>query len=195
MPGSPVMSTRASVGATRSMVGLDPLDRRALADDRREVRLLGIDDRLPHPPVLGLQRAAFERAAHGDEEAVEVGRLLDEVGRAEPGRFDGRLDRAVARDHNDGMPTSASPSASSTSMPVALRHLDVEQDEVVPPALRLLERLVPIDGLLDVVALVFEDVAEGAADAGLVVGDEDRWHGREGRSGERGVPEVRAAGL
>src|SRR5690606_14300454 len=52
--------------------GLDPADGRALAHDRREFGLLDVGDGLAHPPVLGSERAALERAADGDEEAVEV---------------------------------------------------------------------------------------------------------------------------
>ena len=183
VPGSPVMSTRASVGATRAMVawmrpmaGLSPTMGVRSTRASSRTSLLQAD-------VLDLELPARERAADRHEEPVEVRRLLEEVDRAELRRLDGRLDGPVARDHHDRDRGLGVVEGLEDLHAVPLRHLDVEQDEVDAALARARERLVAVDGLLDGVALELEDLAERAPDGGLVVGDEDgrgigQGHGR-----------------
>jgi hypothetical protein len=94
VPRSPVMSTVALDLAARAICSrslrigaLSPSKRRALA------RLL-----LEAPVLLG-ELGVLERTRERQEEAIGADRLLEEVVRAEPGRLDRDLDRALSAHH------------------------------------------------------------------------------------------------
>ena len=167
----------AGLGRGHALDGvLDAADGGALAQDRRQLRIGPLGDGLLHPAVLRLELAAVHRVADGEEEAVEVGRLLDKVEGAELRRLHRRLDRAVAGDHDDGELGELLAQGLQHLHPVALGHLHVEEDEVVAALAGLLQRGLPVGGLLHVEVLVLEDLAERPADARLVVYDQDGGH-------------------
>ena len=61
--------------------------------------------------------------------------------------------------------------------PVEVREVHVEQDDVGAEPVRRLDRRVPVLGLAhDHVAVELEDAPGAAAEAGVVVDDEDRGH-------------------
>ena len=98
--------------------------RAALADRRDQRR---------HERAAGLPAIApgIERALDRAQELGERQRLLDEIERAEPRRFDRGLDRAVARHHHDraGGAVRLRPFAQQRDA-VGVRHPDVQQHEV-----------------------------------------------------------------
>ncbi len=131
------------------------------------------------------RRAAVEGVADGDEQAVEVGRLLDEVERPAPRRLDGGLDGAVAGDHDDRRLRHLVGGDAEDVETVHLGHLDVEEREVVAALAQHRDRRLAVFGLLDVVVFVLENLAQGAADRALVVDDEDGGHRGRRDEGER----------
>ena len=100
--------------------------------------------------------------------------LFQEIEGPELGRFDGRLDGALARDHDDLGDEGPLPDLRQDLEAAAARHPDVEQDEVdadrVPEHL---EAVLAGRGLEVLVALVLEDHLQGFPDPLLVVDDED----------------------
>ena len=92
VPFSPVISTRAGVGATFSILSINARMRERLADD-----LVARLESSAEPRVLLLQVQVLQRVAQRDEDAVGVERLLEKVVRAELRRLDRRLDRARGR--------------------------------------------------------------------------------------------------
>ena len=98
------------------------LHRVRLAEDARRVLAAQLE-------VLALELGVLERVARQQEHAVAVERLLEEVVRALLGRLDRRLDRAVARDHDDGQVGAALDDVAQDLHAVAAGHLDVEEDE------------------------------------------------------------------
>jgi hypothetical protein len=133
----------------------------------------------PQPPVLLGEALLAERVPRGDQDALAVGRLLDEVEGAQLHRLHRRLHRAVAGEDNDGRRAVLLLQLLQDLEPVHLGHLDVEEHEVRRLLLGELEPHRPVRGEEDLVALVLEDHLEGRADGVLVVDDEDpRLHGR-----------------
>ena len=87
------------------------------------------------PRHFGAQRLAFERVADGRFErrfadAVGVAGLQDVVGRAQPDRFDDRLRRLPARQHDDLGRGLRLPDRPQCLDSVQVRHQDVEQDDI-----------------------------------------------------------------
>ncbi len=92
-----------------------------------------------------------------EQDPVGIDRFLDEVERAEPRRLDGRLDRAVSRNDDDGELRLGLVEAREHLHPVHPRHLDVEENEIDELVLRLAERLEAVLGENDAVPLVLEE--------------------------------------
>jgi hypothetical protein len=104
-------------------------------------------DALAQPRVLLGELHVLERVAQQHQDAVGVERLLEDVVGAELGRLDGRLDRRVPADHDDGRSRVVLAEQLQRLEPVHAGHLDVEEDEV------RLELLVQHDPLRRVVAV------------------------------------------
>ena len=122
---------------------------------------------------LALQGDVGQRVADGEQHAVGVERLLEEVVGAELGGLDRRLDRAVTRDHDDDRVRVLLAQLLQHLEPVESRHLDVEQHQVRPALAVEAERLVAGAGLQHLVALVVEQLLQRGADARLIVHHED----------------------
>ena len=136
-------------------------DRRDQRRDQRAVRLA--------PALAGL-----ERALRGPQQLRDRERLLHEVEGAEPGRLDRRLDRAVAREHDDRAVQRVLlvPLAQQRDA-VHVGHPDVEQHEVGLLARGRAARGSRVGRDLDLVALFREDFREQPPDVSLVVDDQN----------------------
>ena len=120
-----------------------------------------------------------ERVAGGDQDALALRGLLDEVPGPELHRLDRGLDRPVAgQDHHRGRGVPLLEPLQDLE-PVHLRHLDVEEDEVRRLLLGDLQPHRAARGEEHLVPLVLEDHLEGGADRVVVVDDEHPGlHGR-----------------
>ena len=125
VPFSPVISTRAAVGPTRSTSVEDFLER--LAVPRHPVP--GVGHRA-QPLVLGGELALGQRVAQGNQQPVGVERLLQEIEGAALGRLHRGRDRAVARDHHHERRRVLLAQPGQRLQPVQPGHLHVEQDQV-----------------------------------------------------------------
>jgi hypothetical protein len=140
----------------------------------------GVAERLAEAGVFVGEVGVFERVLEEEEHAVGVERLLEEVVGAGLGGFDGRLDRAVAGDHDDRGARVELAQAPEGVEAVHPGHLDVEEDEVRAEAVVLRDAFGGARGGADLVAFVLEELAECGADAGFVVDDEDASGGGGG---------------
>ena len=166
--------------------------RARLADDqhRRLVRgdLLGLLAQRVHRAALADRRdqrrhqrasrlaaiaSGIERALDGAQELGERQRLLDEVERAEPRRFDRGLDRAVARHHHDraGGAVRLRPFAQQRDA-VGIGHPDVQQHQVGIVLRADGTRLGRVRGDVHFVTFVREDLLQEPADLGFIVDDQ-----------------------
>src|SRR5690606_30406613 len=152
---------------------IHPVDGRAAPKNRSELAIEFLD-RLPHPTISHLQFAAIQGVADSNEQTIQIGRLLEEVERAQLGGFDGRFDRAMARDHNDGDLGHLIPGDLEHLHPVALRHLDVQHDDVVVVGRHFLQGLVAVYGFLDGETLVLQDLPKCPSDARLINNENGR---------------------
>ena len=124
-------------------------------------------------PVLLRELALAERVARHEQQALAVGRLLDEVVGAELGGLHGRGHRAVpGEDHHRGRGLLGLEGLQDLHA-VHLRHLDVEEDEVRRLPLDHLEGGLAVGGQQALVPFVLEDHAQRGADGLLVVDHED----------------------
>ena len=120
-----------------------------------------------------------QRVPDGEQEAVGVERLLQEVERPALGGLDRGGDRAVPRDHHDLRPGIEIAEAGERLEAVEAGHLHVEEDEVRPELGVDRDRLAAGGGDPDLQVLVLEHLLQRLADAGFVVDDEDPMtHGR-----------------
>ena len=133
----------------------------------------------PQTPVLLHQTFLPERVAGGDQDALALRRLLDEVEGAELDGLDGGLDGAVAGEDHDRRRAVARLQPFEHLEAVQLGHLDVEEHEVRALLLGELEPDGAVGGQQHLVALVFEDHAQRGTDRVFVVDDQNpRLHGR-----------------
>ena len=109
------MSTVESLGATRS-IRLRACAERGALPDEGAARVGGRQAALEETRAL-LEGAPLERPLDAHLELVERARLGDVVEGAHPDRLDGRVDRAVAGEHDDLAPGLLSRMAFSTSRP------------------------------------------------------------------------------
>ena len=198
VPFSPEISTRPLVGAaiaicsrSAAMTRLSPTMVERAVDAGAQRRVLHLEPALP------------QGVAHGEHGLFERQRLLDEVERAELRRAHGRLDAAVAGDHDDLRVDAPLAQPLERRQPVEPGQPDVEQDDVVGLPRHLLEaRFAAVDGV-DRVALVAQHAAERRAHARFVVDDQDGGHqcgggkldDREHRAVRRGVADLDAAAV
>ena len=99
---------------------------------------LGLGARAPAQPLdLLLERALLERLLEGELELLDLERLAQEVGRAEPHRLDDVARLAVPGEHHHRHVGQALLEPPQRLEPVHARQHDVERDEVGP---RLVER-------------------------------------------------------
>ena len=111
--------------------------------------------------------------ADGDEDALALERLLEKVGGAAPRALDGGGDVAVARDHQNRRRSLARDDPVQGLEAVHPGHLDVEQHGRGRGAVEIGKRRAAVSHRRHLVALVLEDHAEGVADGGFVVDDQD----------------------
>ena len=69
---------------------------------------------------------------------------------------------------------------------VAVRHPDIEQYEVRPPGPARLARVFGVVGERDLVALVFQDLAQERADIGFVIDDQEMLGAHSARAARAG---------
>ncbi|CBH24311.1 Transcriptional regulatory protein containing a sigma-54 interaction domain [Salinibacter ruber M8] len=161
---------------------LDRLDLVALPNDRGQVPGVLLGDRLSHATVFDLQLPVVQGVADGHQQAVEVRRLFDKVERPQLGRLHGGLDGAVAADHEDRHLVALVGDRFENLHAVHLRHLHVEDHQVVGILAEGHQRLLPVDRLLHAKVLVLQNFAERPPDARLVVYDQNRGHAAKGDS-------------
>ena len=138
----------------------------ALADNR----VAPIDARTQRA-VLGLQLTLPQRVADHEHRLLERQRLLDEIERPQFRRANGRLDAAVARNHDHRRFEAALSQSFERDQPVDARQPDVEQHQVVGLVPNLFQaRFTTVDGV-NGVPLVSKDSAERGTDTGFVVDD------------------------
>jgi hypothetical protein len=136
-------------------------------------------ERLAKPAVLAREGRSIQAAPHAEEQLVVRERLLEEVVGAELGGSNGCLDRAVARHHHDRELGPGAPQLLEDVQTVPAGHRDVEEHEVGGVRFDDAKRLLPVPGGARPVALVRQDVPHRAADALLVVHDQDRLRHRD----------------
>ena len=155
----------------------DPIDRLAHAVDRgRGADQLHVGPGLQAKlGVLAPQPRGLERAGDGDQQAVGLEGLLEEVVGALLDGGDRGLDRAVAAEDDDreiGV-VAVQDVEDLEAVEAAALEPDVEQHQGGRATRDGLEGDVGIGGLTRAVALVLEDRADHVADRGLVVDDQD----------------------
>jgi hypothetical protein len=99
---------------------------------------------------------------------------LDEVCRACLHGIHGVLYRAVGRDHNNrelGVSIANVPQYLDS---IAVRHGEVQQDQIVRTLCEASQPFLAIDGDIDFVAFEFQQRLQRFADGGLVIDDENR---------------------
>jgi len=130
-------------------------------------------DREPEVAVLLSKLPLLDRIAQGQQDALALERLLDEVERTQPGRLDGRRDRTVPRNHDHGKLGPAPPHLGKHFQAVHPRKLDVQQDRVRVAGLDPLQGLGSRSSLVEAHSLILEDPLQRGADVLLIVNDQD----------------------
>src|SRR3569833_3459403 len=180
-----------STGSLRD--ALDLADHRAnavrLPDD-----LIARLNRLAQSRILGVQIQMRESVAQRYENAVRVERLLEDVVGAELRRFDGGLDRRVAADHHDDRALIMLLDLLERLHAVDAGHLHVEEDQVGPLLLIFGDAVDSIRDGSHLIAFELEQLAQGGANALLVVDDQDAPGHRYRSSPRRVAPSVRVRG-
>jgi len=128
--------------------------------------------------VLGLEGGELEGVPHRGQEALDGQGLLDEIEGTELHGPDRHVYGAVAREHDDGELRLALLDLPERLEAAHARQPDVEEERV---DLFAVESLEADDGVLGddgPVALVLQDAAHRASDAGFVVYHENGRHGR-----------------
>ena len=148
--------------------------RRRVADDL--VLLLGV---AAIALVLGLEPPRVDGVADRDQHALALERLLDEIKRAEPRRFDRGGDVGVAGDDDDRRDLDEVPQLLQHFEAVHARHLDVEEHQVGRLALDQLDAFLAGRRQHHVVAVVLERHLQRVANRRLVVDDQDAWLHRD----------------
>ncbi len=120
------------------------------------------------------EAAQLVGVSHGQEDALAIQRLLDEVERAAAGRLHGRVDRAVPRDHDDQGLGLRLPDLLEDLQAVLARHLDVQERQVdVRVVSQSLKPRLPVLGQHDLVVLEAQHEVQALPDGDLVVDDQD----------------------
>ena len=150
-PLSPRISTVALVGAAFWMA-CAPRPGRRIADDL--VLLLGVAGDSGLFSVVSRRVSTALRTVTSTRSLLE--RLLDEVERAEPGRFDGGGNVGVAGNDDDRHGFHQVPQPLQHFDPVHAPHLDVEEHEIGRVAFDLLDAFFAGGRVQHLVALVLE---------------------------------------
>ena len=114
---------------------------------------------------IGLVRGILQ----GDEDAVQVQRLLDEIEGAFLDTVHGRGDIGVAAYHDDGGLDAFLDDFYQHLGAVHLRHLDVAEDGVVLLLLGFLQAFQPVFGRFYLIIFHLQNLLEGVADGALIV--------------------------
>jgi hypothetical protein len=185
VPFSPVIRTQPLVARRLGDLLLEAQDRLGAAEDLVGPQRLGAQ-----ALVLRGQPALVHRVLQREEQLLRRERLLDEVEGAEPRRAHRGLDRAVAAHHHHRQLGVVGAQLLEHRDPVAAGHGDVQQHDVEAAAVlaHRLERRLAVGGGDDLPALVGEQAGQRAADALLVVDDQDATHARCS-AGRPDVPE------
>ena len=137
--------------------------------------MLGVDAGAQRE-VLRLEMPLAQRVADDQDGLLERQRLLDEVEGAHLDRAHGRLDVAVAGDDDHLRVDLPLAHARQRRQAIHAGQPDVEDDDVEGAPAQALEAGLAAVDRVDVVSLVAQHPAQRAADAGLVVNDQNRWH-------------------
>ena len=123
--------------------------------------------------------------AEGNQHAIQVQRLLDEIVGAGLERLHGEVHRAVpGHDDHRGLHAFQGQGLHHFNAILA-RHFHVAENHVVLAVEGGLQARIPVLRLVHRVLLVFEDVLQGVPDEALVVDDEDVGHAAKMREIER----------
>ena len=190
VPVSPSSSTVAVLGATRSTVSA----MRAMRRVRPAHPEVPAVDFLAQALHLGLQATRLERARHHDLDRRGVERLGDEVVGTGSQRVHRLAHVAMRGDHDHQRRASHAAQTVEYRQAVHARHFQVEQQQI--GAVGQAQRVDAIQHVFDVVAEILQAVAQDAADARIVVGDDDVAHAVPAIAGSVSVnllPRSRAA--
>ena len=123
--------------------------------------------------ILGLQAPLRNDLGDLDQQLFVLPRLLNEVVGAAFERFDGNVDRAVGRHHEHRDLAVPLPDVAQHVHPRAVRHHQVEQDQVVVPGFELAQALEAVRGQLHRVPFQGEKSLQAFPDVLLVVHYQD----------------------
>jgi hypothetical protein len=130
-------------------------------------------ERLPQPPVLVDEPPPVRAAPHDEAECLVRRYRLEEVVEGPgPHRLDGRLNRAVPRDHDDHDVGIELHGPRQDRHAVDPRHPEVGQDDVRPLALEQPEPVLSIDGGHARIAVLGEHLSPVRDDIRLVIDDQ-----------------------
>ena len=118
---------------------------------------------------LVLQLGLVEGVPQGDEDAVEIEGLLQEVEGAAADAGDGRIDVAVTGHHHDRRIGSLFPQGGQKFHSVHSWHLDVTENDLEMIACDQLEGGLPVWSRLHEIIFIFKDFLEGIADRPFVI--------------------------
>ena len=120
-----------------------------------------------------LKLALIEGVAHGQENAVEVQRLLDEVKGAHLDGLHRCLHGAVAADHDDAAIDSLFHEGIENFQAVHFGHFDVTKDHIKGKLGRQLKAFRTVLRFHDLVILVLEDFLQARSDGRFIIDDEN----------------------
>src|SRR6185369_744008 len=123
---------------------------------------------------LAFQAAVFERALHHQLDGRGVERLGDEVIGAGTHRAYGLGHVAVGGDHDDQRRSALALQAVEHREAVHARHFEVQQQQV--GTIGQPQRFHAVEHMIDLMPELLQPVPQHAADAGIVVRDEDAAH-------------------
>ena len=126
--------------------------------------------------MLSVSPLELERPAQGDQQAISVERLFEEVVRTIPGCLNSRLDRSVTRNHHDQRPRTFGAEACQHVQAVHAGHLHVQEDHIRVKGLCSEKGIGPVLGRANVMALVLEDLSERLPDPLLVIDYQQPCH-------------------
>ena len=131
---------------------------------------------IPEVRHAGREPPQLQGTAEGHEESIRVERLFQEVVRSLARGLDRGVDRTVSRDHHDERARIVFPKSRQHIQAVESWHLHVEEDHVRHEFHRQSDTLPPVLGLAHLMALVLEELREGATDPALVVDHQKSCH-------------------
>ena len=130
-------------------------------------------DFLLEPYVFGDEHDVLQGVPQRQQNAIGVERFLEEIVRAELGRFDRRLDGAMAGDHHDLRLRVQLPDALQRLQPVHSFHLDVEKHQMRLEVGINADRLLPRRAHPHLDSFVLQELLERLAYPLFIVHDHD----------------------